>query len=121
MCHGPVVLELAREGLEEEVGDAGLDHALGRRAVGARLPVARQVGALLADHDAAAGLVDVGGLAHQARVRGHLGLAAAGHDHHLHVRPVAGLERPSLPHRELTVRVAKERPVLPSRVPSRSV
>ena len=41
------------------------------------LPVAGQVGLLAVDHHRAAGLVDVGGLAHQARVRAHRVLAPA--------------------------------------------
>ena len=49
-------------------------------------------GRLAVDREGAAGLVDVGGLAHQPGGLVDLRLAAAGHDHDLDAGPVAGLQ-----------------------------
>ena len=78
-----------------------------------RHPVAGEQRPLAVDHDAAPGLVDVGGLADQPGVRHHLGLAAARHDHHLDPGAVAGLERPRLQQREVALGVAEQRAVVP--------
>ena len=72
------------------------------------LPVAGEVGALAVDEDAAAGLVDVGGAAHEPRVRGDLRLAAPGHDDDLDAGAVARLKRLGLGQREVAVGVAEE-------------
>ena len=89
---GRVVLEPPLEVLEEQLRDAArLDLLVdGAALVGDHL--AGQQRRLALDREGAAGLVDVGGLAHQAGRLVDLGLAAAGHDHDLDPGPVAGLQ-----------------------------
>ena len=90
---GRVVLEPPFEVLEEQLRDPPLLDLLVDRAVLARRHLAGHQRRLALDREGAAGLVDVGGLAHQPRRLVHLRLAAAGHDHDLGAGPVAGLER----------------------------
>ncbi len=71
--------------------------------------VAGQQRRLAVDREGAAGLVDVGGLAHQAGRLVDLWLATAGHDHDLDPGPVAGLEAARLGQREAALGVAEER------------
>ena len=88
------------------------------RAVLVGLHLAGQQRRLAVDRQGAAGLVDVGGLAHQPGVLVDLGLAAARHDHDLDAGAVAGLERPRLGQREVALGVAEER-AAPARAGSR--
>jgi hypothetical protein len=106
---GVMPLQPSREALEEEIGDAGGEHLLGRRAVLVGNPLAGQKRALAVDHHAAAGLVDVCGLTEEAGIGHHLRLAAPGHDHHLDVGSVARLQRPGLQERERALGVAEQR------------
>ena len=71
--------------------------------------VAGQQRRLAVDREGAAGLVDVGGLAHQPRRLVHLRLAPAGHDHDLDAGPVAGLQPARLGQREAALGVAEQR------------
>ena len=67
---------------------------------------------LAVDREGAAGLVDVGGLAHQAGALMHLRLAPAGHDHDLDPGALAGLQAARLGEREAALGVAEERAAL---------
>ena len=114
---GRVVLEPPFEVLEEQLRDPALLDLLVDRAVLAGRHLAGHQRRLALDREGAAGLVDVGGLAHQPRRLVHLRLTAAGHDHHLGPGPVAGLERPRLRQREPALGVAEERAALSEQGP----
>jgi hypothetical protein len=104
-----VRLETSGEGVEQERGSAGLlDQSVDRVAVTGHQAV-REQRLLAVDHQPAAHLVDVGGLADQSCVLHDLGLAAARLEHHLDPRAVAGLEAARGPQREGAVGVAEER------------
>ena len=106
---GRVVLEPPLEVLEEQPGDAaGLDLLVDGAALVGDHPAGQQR-RLALDREGAAGLVDVGGLAHQAGRLVDLRLAAAGHDHDLDPGPVAGLQPARLGQREAPLGVAEER------------
>ena len=109
---GRVVLDPARERLEQQARRAGLARSARGRCVLARLEVAGQEHLLGAVDEPAAHLVDVGGLADQPRVLVHLRLAPAGLDHDLDAGPVAGLERADREQREVALGVAQERRAL---------
>ena len=94
--------------LEQEIRDACVDHPLVRSRVLRGLPVAGQVAPLAVDEDAAARFVDVGGAAHEPRVRLDLRLAAARHDDDLDAGAIAGLKRLGLSEGEVAVGVAEE-------------
>src|SRR5262249_992061 len=106
---GRVVLEPSLEALEEQLRDALALALPGDRAVLLGDHVAGGEGGLGVDGEGGAGLVDVGGLAHQPRRLVYLGLAPAGHDHDLDPGPVAGLEAARLRQREGPHGVAVER------------
>src|SRR5215213_335103 len=114
---GRVVLEAPLEVLEEQLRDPPLLDLLVDRAVLARSHRAGHQRRLALDREGAAGLVYVGGLAHQPRRLVHLWLAAAGHDHDLGAGPVAGLERPRLRQREAALWVAEQRAALAEQGP----
>ena len=103
--------------LEEQLRDAPLLDLLVDRPVLVRRHLAGHQRRLALDREGAAGLVDVGGLAHQPRRLVHLRLAAAGHDHDLGAGPVAGLERPRLRQAEAALGVAEERAAPPEQGP----
>ena len=102
-------LEPPREALEQERRRARVGDLVVDRLAVARLPAAGQEHALAVDHQAGAELVDVGGLAEQARVLHHLRLAASGLDDDLDARPEARLERAGGQEREAAVAVAEQR------------
>ena len=106
---GGVVLEPPLEALEEQLRDAALLDLLVDGAVLVGDDVAGHQRRLAVDREGAAGLVDVGGLAHQPGGLVDLRLAAAGHDHDLDPGPVAGLEAARLGQREAALGVAEER------------
>ncbi len=114
---GRVVLEVVGEALEQQLRHPARLHLLVDRAALVGLQVAGQQRRLAFDRVGAAGLVDVGALAHQPRRLLHLRLAAAGHDHDLDPGPRAGLQRPRLRHREAAVRVAEEHAAGPEQGP----
>ena len=109
---GRVVLEPPVEVLEEQLRDAALLDLLVDGAVLVGDHLAGQQRRLAVDREGAAGLVDVGGLAHQAGRLVDLRLAAAGHDHDLDPGPVAGLQPARLGQREAALGVAEERAAL---------
>ena len=109
---GRVVLEPPLEVLEQHLRDAARLDLLVDGAVLVGNHVAGQQRRLALDREGAAGLVDVGGLAHQPGRLVDLGLAAAGHDHDLDPGPVAGLEPARLGQREPALGVAEERAAL---------
>ena len=114
---GRVVLEPPLEVLEEQLRDpARLDLLVDRPVLVGR-HVAGQQRRLAVDRERAAGLVDVGGLAHQPGGLVDLRLAAAGHDHDLGPGPVAGLESARLRQREAALGVAEERAAPPEQGP----
>ena len=106
---GRVVLQPPFEVLEEHLRDAARLDLLVDRAVLVGRHLAGHQRRLALDREGAAGLVDVGGLAHQPRRLVDLGLAAAGHDHDLDPGPLAGLEAARLRQREAALGVAEER------------
>ena len=109
---GGVVLEPPLEVLEQHLRDAALLDLLVDGAVLVGDHLAGHQRRLALDREGAAGLVDVGGLAHQAGALVHLRLAAAGHDHDLYPGPLAGLEPARLGQREGALGVAEERAAL---------
>ncbi len=114
---GVVVLEVLREALEQRLrGAAGLD-LLEDRAALVGDEVAGEDRLLAFDREGAAGLVDVGGLAHQPRRLMDLRLAAAGHDHNLGPGPGAGLQGARLRQREGALGVAEEHASRPEQGP----
>ena len=107
-----MVLEPALEAREEQLRDAALLDLLVDRAVLVGDQLAGEQRRLALDREGAAGLVDVGGLAHQAGGLVDLRLAPAGHDHDLDPGPVAGLEPARLGQREAALGVAEQRAAL---------
>ena len=104
-----VVLQPPGVVLQQQRGRAGgLDLLVDRAAVAGH-EVAGQPDLLAVEHEAGAGLEDVGGLGEQARVLAHRPLAAAGHEHDLGAGAVAGLQRADALQRELLVGVAQQR------------
>ena len=114
---GRVVLEPPLEVLEEQLRDAARLDLLVDRAALVGHHLAGQQRRLAVDREGAAGLVDVGGLAHQPGRLVDLRLAAAGHDHDLDPGPVAGLEAARLGQREAALGVAEERAALAEQGP----
>ena len=107
-----VVLEAAAIVLEQQRGGAGALDLLGDRQL-PRLQIAREPVLLPVEHEARAGLEDVGPAAEQARVLGHLGAPAARHEHDLHVCAQARLDRARAVDRDRPLAVVHERGAAP--------
>jgi len=96
------------EALEQQVGDPGRDDLLSRASIVVLGPIAGQHRLLAVGYDRAAGLIDIGALAHHSHQLSDLRLATPGHQNHFNVSSVAGLKRKRLRAREPTFGIPKQ-------------